>query len=197
MLTDRDMQIIKHVEQYGFITIQQTVDMFFNSKSGYDIARRRLNKLIQTNYLKATRNIDTNEKIFYIDNYKAISLHRMLLMNYYAKLISAGVEMQTFEKEREWNGGKIRTDGFCIFKYGEYTFYQFIEIICSHNDSNLIKYDKLFETEEVQHKFNLSNDNFPTLIVVDNVKHKKPIELKNARVIALDFTLKNVAQVFI
>jgi hypothetical protein len=197
MLTDRDMMILKHVETFNFITINQTVDMFFNTKSGYDMARRRLNKLIQSNYLKATRNNDTNEKIYYIDNFKNVSLHRMLLMNYYSKLISFGVEMKTFEKEKEWNNGSIRSDGFCIFKYGGYTFYQFIEIIVSHNDSNLVKYDKLYKSKTVQKLYSLSDDIFPTLIAIDNATHKKPVELENTKVILLDFSLKSVAQVFI
>jgi hypothetical protein len=194
MITQTDMEIISHVEHFGFITIDQAKNMFYPSKSGYDMARRRLNKLVKTNYLKMSRNESTNEKIFYINNSKNVTLHSMLLMNYYSKLISNNVQIKVFQKEKEWADGAVRSDGFCIFEYSGYKFYQLIEVIVSHNDSNMKKYETLYQTGEVQSQ---CDGEFPQLIIIDNAIHNKPIVLKNIEIVTLDFLLNDVGKVFV
>lgn len=200
MITERDIKVLKHIEKYGFITIQQTKDMFYNTASGYDMARRRLNKLVASNYLKVSRNTDTNEKIFYEGNYKEIKLHRMLLMNYYSKLVNNKVKIIHFEKEKYWNHGEIKSDGFCIFEFGDYLFYQLIEVCVSNNDQNLNKYEKIYDSNEIQNTCKSIADKsevmFPRLIVIDKVKHKKPIELPRIDTVVLNFELSDVGKVF-
>jgi hypothetical protein len=200
MLTERDRLIVAHVERFGFITLSQATELVFNKqKYGYDVCRKRMQKLITSEYLKSILNQDTNEKIFFdaSKSIKRMSLHRMVLMNYYVKLIAAGVDLKIFDIEKQWQDGKYRTDAFCVFDFQDFTFCQLIEVHCSPTTSylNLIRYEKLFETGEVQ---KICKGYFPTIISIDDVNHKKELNLKHEiKVIRLNFELEGFGRIFL
>jgi hypothetical protein len=200
MLTDIDRKILAHVSKYGFITISQATAMYYPlQRFGYDQARRRLNSLVNTDYLKVFRNYDTNQKVFHDKQVKKVSLHSMLVMDYYAKLVNSGADILEFTKEKEWASGEIRSDAFIKFKFDGYTFYQFLEVYVSDNDiyKNIEKYEKLFVTREVQNIYNIDDEYYPTLIVIDDVEHKKPLQLQRVKVVVLDFNLSDFSKIFI
>jgi hypothetical protein len=196
MITERDRLIYNHIDRYNFATVEQIQKIFFREqKYGYDVARRRLNLLVKNEYLKATRNYATNQNIYYIDGaYKKISLHSVLLMNYYAELAHNGAEILTFDKEREFSGGKVRTDAFCIFIFNGYKYYQVIEVNSSHNKLNINKYeDKEIKTELLS----LCNDVLPNIVLIDDSIKNSTLEVKDMEVIQLDFNLDAFPKVFI
>lgn len=194
MLTDRDRAIYYHIEKYKFASIEQIQKAFFKEqKYSYDIARRRLNKLVSNDYLKCSRNFITNQNIYYIDNqYRKVSLHSILLMDYYVELLHCNAEIVHFEKEKEWLDGKIRSDGFCIYDFNGYRFYNLIEVNASHNKLNLEKYESLFNSGELQKAYGV----FPTIILIDDIKHKSEPTLQSMEVIHLDFNLSDFAKIF-
>jgi hypothetical protein len=202
MLTDRDRLCLRHVETFGFITIKQATAMFYKDQAfGYDMARRRLNKLIQSGYLKVTRNLDTNEKVYYMeDKYKKITFHNMIISNYYSNLIASGATVTHFEREKTWANAPIRSDIFAKFEVQlneveKVKYYQIVEInISNHNIKEQIqRYEKLFDTGELQA---LCDENFPTVIVVDDRNYKTPIELPRIQVLKLDYKLDGFAKIF-
>lgn len=194
MLTDRDRAIYHHIEKYNFASIEQIEKAFFKEqKYSYDIARRRLNKLVSNDYLKCSRNFITNQNIYYIDSqYRKVSLHSMLLMDYYVELLHCNAGVVSFEKEKEWLDGKIRSDGFCIYDFNGYRFYNLIEVNASHNKLNLEKYESLFNSGELQKAYGV----FPTIILIDDINHKNEPTLQSMEVIHLDFNLSDFAKVF-
>lgn len=195
MITQRDRMIYNHISKYNFATIEQIQKLFFkDQKYGYDVARRRLNLLVKNEYLKSTRNYATNQNIYYISNdYKKVSLHSMLLMNYYAELVNSGAEIITFEKEKEFAEGKVRTDGFCIFIFNGFKYYQVIEVHASNNKLNMKKYeDDMIKAELL----GLCNNVLPNLILIDDVLRSGPVEVKDMEVVQLDFSLDEFPKVF-
>jgi hypothetical protein len=193
------------VEKFNFITIAQAKNMFYPSAFGYDTARRRLSKLCDSKYLKCVWNDDTKEKIFMRDNYnRKVSLHAMLLMNYYCKLVSSGARIEKFEREKEWADGKIRSDAFVVFKIGrnfgdekEATIRQIVEVHVSHNHPNLERYEWLWDTQEVQRECNYEADRFPDIVLIDDINHIKPFVFPRIRIIHLDFKLDEFTKVFL
>jgi hypothetical protein len=148
---------------------------------------------------------DTKEKIFMRDNYnRKVSLHAMLLMNYYCKLVSSGARIEKFEREKEWADGKIRSDAFVVFKIGrnfgdekEATIRQIVEVHVSHNHPNLERYEWLWDTQEVQRECNYEADRFPDIVLIDDINHIKPFVFPRIRIIHLDFKLDEFTKVFL
>ena len=65
-LTDKDREVLKFVETYDSITIEICRKIFYNTqKSGSEIARRRLSKLVSYNKLKVTRDNLSNQNVYY------------------------------------------------------------------------------------------------------------------------------------
>lgn len=205
MLVDNDRLILSHVEKYNFITIAQAKDMYYPSAFGYDTARRRLSKLCESRYLKCSWNDDTKEKIFAKDTFnRKVSLHAMLLMNFYCKLLSNGARVEYFEREKEWLDGKIRSDGFFISKIGrnfgdekEYVLRHIVEVHVSHNHTNLERYETLYDTGEVQNICGLPHDRFPDIVLIDDINHIRPITLPRIKVIHLNFKLDGFTKIFL
>lgn len=196
MITDRDRNIFNHIERFNFATIEHIQKCFFREqKYGYDVARRRLNLLVKHEYLKCSRNYATNQNIYYIDaTYKKPSLHAILLMNYYSELVFNGGNVVQFEKEKEIAGGKVRTDGFCIFEFNGYKYYQVIEVHVSHNKLNLNKYEDLEVKNDL---LQICNGILPNLVLIDDVMRKSVADIKDMDIVHLDFTLEGFPKVFI
>jgi hypothetical protein len=193
VITDRDREMLNFVDNYGCITIHQAELMFYkNTNFGYDLARKRLNYLVNIDWLKSYRDKASNLKVFYND--KKYTYHRILALDYYANLVSLGAEMSFFKTEFEWVNGKIRSDAFVGFIFNNKPYWQFVEVITSHNDLNLEKYETLYDTGEVQ---KLCLGKFPPVILIDNVNRKKDIELQKTKIIKLDFKLNDVAKVLL
>lgn len=133
MSKERDFRIIKHIEDYGFLTIKQAHKIFFTDRRcGYDLARRRLAKLTEQGHIKSYMDyLSTNpEKIFYLkEGFKMPSKHTILIMDSYAELISIGAKPIYFKREQRWDISNRRSDGYCVFIVGEYLYELYIEVI--------------------------------------------------------------------
>lgn len=205
MQTDRDNDIVRHLEEYKYATIGQLVKIFFKEQQyAYDICRRRLGKIKHLGYIKCVRDVATNKYIYMIneDKIKPPSQHRMILLDIYAELKYMGMDIEVFDIERPWMDGKIRSDGFMIFKLDhddptkrrKYVF--FIEVQTSNNPHNLQKYDQLYESKEVQRLVGSKDDYFPRVLLVSDRTYGD-LKLKYTKVITLNTKLDSFATILI
>lgn len=193
MIVDRDIDIYnKHFSKYKYGTIKQIEKIFFKEQeNGYNIASRRLKELDKAKFIKTYHDDVRNRNIYVLneDKIKLPSLHRMILLDTLAEL-NYSYNVELFEIEREWNDGKIRSDGFTIFTVGTRRYHFFIEVHLSNNYPNLEKYDTLFESGDVQ-KY-LNKDHFPRILFVSD---SSGYQVKHAQVIQIDTMLKNFSSI--
>ena len=197
MITKRDKQIIRHIEDYGFITISQTKDIFMTNKSrGYEIARRRLSEIQRCNVtfdkdnypLRVKKNKLTNENIFYYDKYP--TYHMLAQMNFYAKLVALGCALLEFKQEKSWSNKKYRSDIFTTVKLGDSIYFFIVEIINTNPDTHIRNYERLYKTEEVQ---KVCSGVFPRIVIVGGSKMREKTFLKTYYV---DEDLSNLSIIF-
>lgn len=198
MITERDRCIIKYVEMMQSITIDQCSRLFMSdSRSKYKIAQRRLDQLVRNRYLKVAKT-DTNENIYYID--RKLSYHDLLINSFYIYLLNAGVANLQFGKSKQWMNGKIISDAFMRFDYGdkpdEYTFYIILEVCWTHKRIPLDQYEVLFKSGEA-HK--LCQDTFPLIVIMDDTKHSDQHYYHSNlfRTVQIDFDLSNFSLIFL
>lgn len=192
MITDTDRRILNFVDDNGCITIHQAEKMFYTGRAyAYDMARKRLNYLVSIDWLKTYRDKATNQKVYFTD--KKYNYHRILALDYYAKLVELGVEMAFFKTEFEWLGGKVRSDAFSGFIFNNKPYFNFVEVITSNNALNLEKYEKVYESGEA-HK--ICGGKFPPVVLIDNVNHKKEFDLPHVKVLTIHYDIKDIAKVF-
>lgn len=207
-ITDKDHQVLLFVEKYGSITISQTQKMYYNTqKYGYDIARRRLKKLVDYGKLKVARDPYGNENVYYMD--KKLSYHDLLVLSYYAELKSIGAEIKCFKPKIEWLNGNLISDAYCVYEIEDNIYFDIVEVVRTHG-VNKEKYYKLYKSNEAQ-KLNtglckdiynqeLTEPIFPRLIVIDNVRHSKKYQIDEAPEIIihqLDFNFTDFVKILV
>lgn len=190
MITDRDRKIILHLEKYKFATIEQLEKIFFkHQKNSYNIARRRMAEIRNAGYAKSVRDIETNKVIYIYDDGKGKLIvpdrHRLIVLDVLANLHHQGFNVQKFEIEKVWQDGKIRSDAFTVFtidnENAKNRYQYFVEVHLSNNECNLEKYDRLYETKEVQDY--LGRDVYPRILLVTDrasgygIEHSKIVRL--------------------
>lgn len=215
MLTPRDKSIIFHIEKYGFLTISQAYNIWFNDrKYGYDLARKHLNKCIEAKYIKGYKPV-TNiyaEKTFYIEEkYSHPTRSMVITMNAYAELIRLGADIIHFKREEPWleedGKYKYRSDAFTVVSIGNNVFSACIEIIDSEKLSYaaqrkhfIAKYTdiyaddeplkKLMEITHLTRKFSA-----PKLVIISEIS-KANLEIDGVEIISLDYSLQKLSQIF-
>ena len=187
MLTERDIKILQFIEEHGAITINQTYKMFYqHAKYGHDLARKRLQKLKTTANLKTMvlSNGISKELIYYKD--KPISAHTLLLLNFFAELISNGAKIHQILKEPKFK--KVRPDALVIYGYKDYEIIDAVEVVLTHQ-VDYKNYEEQKSTEEIQKEFGV----FPRIIVIAN--NPKIYEGNSLTVKYVDYHMKNFYKV--
>lgn len=206
-LTDEDMAILRHVEEFKSITIEQCRRCFYNKqKYGVDMARKHLNKLVGYKRLKVARCDFSRQNVYYMT--RKLTFHDLIAMDYYAMLKMSGADIIHFKREKEWmkdaNKEGIESDAFCCFRVDNKFFFDIIEVNRTHFP-DLEKYKELYNTSEPNDYCNdiikslggKSIDITPRFILIDNVDHKEdPFINEEVEIIKLDFNLTNFSKVF-
>lgn len=197
-ITPTDQKVLNYIEMYKSITIKQCNKMFYNKQVyGSDMARKRLNKLVQYNKLKVDRDYMTNRNIYYMD--KKLSFHDILVMDYFSELINAGVKMISFCREPHFMDNKIIPDAFCTYSVKRddgksELFFNIIEVVRT-NKIDLNNYKKLYDSGELQ---KLCRGVFPRIILIDNVNHGGNLFINDdIRIIQLDFKMNEFCKIFL
>lgn len=186
MLSSNYIEILNFINEFGGITIDIAANIFYQSKYGYDNARRALKKLKDSGYIKSKRDFLTDKLVFY--NKKAISSHRVLLLKVYSKLIYYGADILTFIPEYKTGNGNC--DGLIIYKINNIIKAIVIEIDIN-NKTNLTKYDRIYSSQHFQMKINT----FPRLIIIDdkaNKRKKKDVAQRDYIVNYTDYEMEDL-----
>lgn len=200
MITDRDMKIIRYLEQYKYATLEHLQKIFFkHQKNGYNIARRRMAEIKKAGYVKVERHMEIGNRLLFMYNEKGIKLptrHRLILLDLLANLHYLDFNVREFTIEKRWMDGKIRSDAFLVFTIENVKKRRqfFVEVITSNNYHNLEKYDTLLETDEV-YKY-LGRNVTPKILLISD-RDFGDIKLKHTEVIKLNLTLDNLATIIL
>lgn len=195
MITKRDREIINFIEKYGFLTIEQAAKIFFNTKSGYDLSRRRLKKIEESaDYIKAIKNTETNQLVYMNTESKIrrVSKHDLLVMDYIANLVEFGADFENIEVEKNFNN-EVIADAFLKFKLGDYRYFQLLEIQLRHDYVDVNRYNSV-----MQEILKETNNIIPTLIIVQNTNHNYNKENEtDMEIVQLDTELTDIAKTVI
>ncbi|MDP4143103.1 MAG: hypothetical protein Q8936_01290 [Bacillota bacterium] len=197
ILTKRDISILKFVEQYGSISINQCSKIFFSeNKYAYYQARRRLKLLQNWKHLNRYRRDMRSETIYYID--KKLSYHSLKVLDVLAELISLGAKIKNFMQEYtiHTENKDYRVDALAEFIFKDYWYTMIIEV----DMSNFTSSKKLFAINNSQHfqeKYkNTGEDIFPSVLIIRQVIPINPYHTELFDIHYSDFTLSTLRQVF-
>jgi len=197
MITKKDRIILKYIEKYKFISIDQARQLAYpNIRTGYQSVTKRLHRLV---YIEKTLKVIYNEVLkVNLYMYKdtdvrkiATSPHRMYLLDFYCKLIASGSVIERFEIEKEWSGGKFRSDALVIYIFEGFRFTNLVEVNKSNNLLNLGRFDEAREEiiKECEGKI-------PRMILIDDKGHKE-YNTKFFQVVRVNYNLNNFSAIFI
>ncbi|WP_231293878.1 MULTISPECIES: replication-relaxation family protein [Thermoanaerobacterium] len=144
MLTERDQKIIQFIETVGVASIKQIQKVFFKSKQGAEISRRRMNEIIKYSKVKRSRNSFANEYVYYINSYKYLN-HALAVTDFYIKLLEYGGEIKIFNREFKINNS--RSDAFIRYHLKDKAYLFFLEVHFS-NAFNMQKYIDIYNSRE-------------------------------------------------
>lgn len=216
-MVERDVNILRHVEQYGFITIKQAQKMFFNNASyGYDLARKRLKILEQKGRIRSKLDHCTlgSEKIFFMsDKHSSPKKHTITIMDFYSEIVritscSSDGEILFFSREQKWLNGKRRSDAYCIFKIKGFLYEVFLEVEGSSTNKTTCreyivddmnkKYTDVISSKEpqaiVNEIFKSTKDIVTTrrIVIVDDMRHISDWYVEDEVVVQINSSIDNI-----
>ena len=173
MITDRDREIINFIDSIGFATIEQITGMFFTrTKTGYDIARRRLKTIKTHGYLKSIINNEL-KKIIYLPSHspkKSIKLHELKILDYLVELHKLDCDLLEFELSPKFPNEEsyVIPDLFVKFTFNGYIYYQIVEIQSRHDFVNIERFNNDKTLEYIVAK---CDHTIPSIIIVQDTTH--------------------------
>jgi hypothetical protein len=187
MITQRDKHILKFIETFGGITINQCAKIFFkDTKHGYDLARKRLRKVMDMTELKYFTNKLTGERV-YCEN-KKLTPHGIYILDIVAMFLNSGAKLIEFVKEPQWLGGKYRSDAFFIIEYNGTKRAICLEVDVLHS-TDMSKYEEIYDDGLFQRTF---NGNFPLILVVGDIL--TDYQNKNFETVFIDYSLNGFVE---
>lgn len=200
MITKRDKLIINYMSEYKYATIKQLEKIFFREQQySYNIARRRMNVLVASGYVRTYKEENSN-KIIYILNDKNEKInppnaHRLLVLDVLAEMYYLGMDVKEFIMEKEWMDGKVRSDAFAVCDIQDRRYRFFVEVHISNNKHNLEKYSKLYDSGEVQEYIN--SNTYPRVLLVTDRNYKDLNDIENINVVKINTELEEFIKSFL
>lgn len=186
-LTSRDRNIYNFIEAYESITIDQCSKIFMTDKKRrYEIACRRLNRLLELDYIKVGTIKYSHQNVYYID--KKLSYHDLMVIQYCAEIMALGATEIRLERNKNWNSDFI-SDGFVYFKINGKSYISIIEVCLSNRKVHLDKYDDLYTSNVIQDAYGVE----PSLVIISEFHEKYPTDYIPVHV--FDFTFNNLIQI--
>ncbi|MDM0489881.1 hypothetical protein QTH65_13530 [Clostridium perfringens] len=146
MITVRDKEILKFIEDYRSVTIKQAQHLFF--KGSYEGARRRLSELRKFGLLKSTVSKGRSEKVYFVE--KVLSDHDLYKIDYIVNLKKNQFEILEFNTKPSYFNNQLKPDAFVICKKNGYRYLTFLEVDYTHYTDNTklnTIYEKLAKEE--------------------------------------------------
>lgn len=185
-LTNRDKSIYAFINQYGSITIDQCSKIFMQgNRRKYEIAARRLRRLVENQYIKMGKIMHTNENQYYIDN--KLRYHDSLVIQYCAELINIGASNVKFERNKKWDTVNIISDGFIYFEINNKSYIHLIEVCLTNKDIKLDKYEQLYISNYIQNQYGIEPKLIVVSVIEDLNQHSNIIPIS-----CFDFNFNNI-----
>ena len=146
MITARDKEILKFIEDYKSLTIKQAQSLFFNGS--YEGTRRRLAELEKFGLLKSSISKARSEKIYFVE--KLLSDHDLYKIDYIVNLKKNQFEILEFNTKPSYFNNTLRPDAFVVCRKNGYRYLTFLEVDYTHYTENVklnVMYEKLAREE--------------------------------------------------
>ena len=166
MITDRDKEVLKWIEDYKAITLRQATELFF--KGNYKGASRRMGQLEDMEILKSYTSKFKREKVYYQD--KKVNDHRLYIYDYLKELKKLDCDLLDIKIEPSYLNGNIRPDSYVLFKYGRYKYLTLLEVDYTHYTDNAklnTLYEKLYQERDSYKEF---FGTFPMIVIARPTK---------------------------
>ncbi|NFM11841.1 hypothetical protein FDC26_16015 [Clostridium botulinum] len=148
MLTERDRQVLKWIEDYKAISVPQATELFFNGT--YESCRRRLKQLEDMELLKSYISQFSREKIYYQE--KKLKDHELLVYDFLKVVKKRGGEMRQIKLQPQYLKRLIRPDAYIEFTLENNLYFIILEVDYTHYTSNIKMqlYEKLYKEGTLQ-----------------------------------------------
>lgn len=197
-LTNRDKEILKFIEKYGSITINQCSKIFFTkNKEAYYQSRKRLKILSDNKYLQRYRQDMRSECVYYSE--KKLSFHDLRVLDAYANLMSTGADIREFIREYIITCGskEYRVDGLIECVYQGFFYPILIEIDYTHFTSTNKLLD-IYNSNFFQNKYkDMDSDIFPNVLIARPIIPNIDTSLLPFNVLYTTLCIDNINKIFI
>ncbi|MCS6110355.1 hypothetical protein FDB55_06665 [Clostridium botulinum] len=148
MLTERDRQVLKWIEDYKSISVPQATELFFNGT--YESCRRRLKQLEDMELLKSYISQFSREKVYYQE--KKLKDHELLVYDFLKVVKKKGGEIRQIKLQPQYLKGLIRPDAYIEFTLENNLYFIILEVDYTHYTSNIKMqlYEKLYREGTLQ-----------------------------------------------
>ena len=188
MKSKGDLYILDFVDEFGGITIEQAKLMFYNTKYGYDTAKRRLKKLVEENYLKVAKDFLTQKNVYY--SIRKPSSHKIILLDLYSKLSSL-TETEVIYFEPEYTIQNKRADAMLVIKSSGVAKMLLVEVDIN-NKTKEDKYLNIYNSGELQSKYGA----FPLIVIIEKQSiRKRKIKKMPFSVIRFCYEMKDIEKI--
>ena len=187
MLTDRDKKLLRWIENYKAITIQQATVLFFNN---LDVsARRRLNQLQEAGLIKSYTRKLTKEKVYYQEKKK--SNHDLYIYDFIKVIKKEGYNLRKLILSPRFLDGKIIPDAYLEIRKGNEILTLLLEVDSSHytSHSKMQMYEMLYKSGEVQEQ---AYGVFPSLVIARPSLNDIRYNSRNFRVVYTSLSFDNL-----
>ncbi|MBW6411841.1 hypothetical protein [Clostridium weizhouense] len=148
MLTERDRQVLRWIEDYKAISVTQATELFFNGT--YESCRRRLKQLEDMEILKSYISQFSREKVYYQE--KKLKDHDLLVYDFLKVIKKRGGEIRHIKLQPQYLKGLIRPDAYIEFTLENNIYFIILEVDYTHYTSNIKMqlYEKLYREGTLQ-----------------------------------------------
>ena len=166
-LTDRDINIVNFIHEVGLATTKNINDLFFSDVSK-TVLSRRLNQLVDYNFLKRIRVKELNNSyMYYIDSKPKHLVHELIGTSFYVALSNLGFNIIRFMRNKKLGNCIIDIIVIAEINGSEEVFFVEVQRHFNHITKCTDKYKELYYSNTWKEVF----EDFPKVVVVSDMKY--------------------------
>ena len=166
-LTDRDINIVNFIHEVGLATTKNINDLFFSDVSR-TVLSRRLNHLVDYNFLKRIRVKELNNSyMYYIDSKPKHLVHELIGTSFYVALSNLGFNIIRFMRNKKLGNCIIDIIVIAEINGSEEVFFVEVQRHFNHITKCTDKYKELYYSNAWKEVF----EEFPKVVVVSDMKY--------------------------
>ena len=166
-MTDRDINIVNFIHEVGLATTKNINDLFFSDVSK-TVLSRRLNHLVDYNFLKRIRVKELNNSyMYYIDSKPKHLVHELIGTSFYVALSNLGFNIIRFMRNKKLGNCIIDIIVIAEINGSEEVFFVEVQRHFNHITKCTDKYKELYYSNTWKEVF----EDFPKVVVVSDMKY--------------------------